>query len=442
MQPATRNFPGSIPPDSSARSERTPGRARSIGSGLLLVVMIAWAVPGRAQSRANFTRLVVVGDSLSAGFQNDSLLDSQQAHGYANLVAEQAGANFPLPLIAPPGIPNVLELVSAGPPPIIVPAPGTSTGRENPFAQAFDLAVPGANLHNALFTAPGLPIDDFTDLILGLPGLLASPPVSLTQVGWAEALHPTTILVWLGNNDALRAVTAANPALLTPVAQFQTDYAALMDALASTGAALVVANIPDMTVVPFLTSAQEVAVEFGLPLDTIEAILGIGPGDFVTPDALPLIEAILANPSLGPLPSSVVLRAAQIAQIEAAVDAYNSIIAAEAKSHGAALVDLHSLLNQLEERGFVVNGQRLTTRFLGGIFSLDGIHPTNTGYAILANAFIETLDQSLAAGVPPVTVEQVARSDPLVLPEAGRPASALGQLSGATLRSLRGVLVH
>ncbi len=35
----------------------------------------------------------------------------------------------------------------------------------------------------------------------------------------------------------------------------------------------------------------------------IGAILGIGPDDLVLPQGIPLIQAILANPSLGPLPA-------------------------------------------------------------------------------------------------------------------------------------------
>ena len=409
---------------------------------LLLIAFVALALPTQAQKRANLARLVVVGDSLSAGFQNGSLLDSQQVHGYANLIAQQAETNLPLPLISFPGAPNVLELISPGPPPNIAPAPGPPGNRENPLVQVFDLAVPGANLHDALFTRPPDPNNPLTTLILGLPGLLASPPISLSQVEWAEALSPTTIVLWIGNNDALGAVLAANPALLTPVSQFQSDYAALIDRLAGTGATLVVANIPDVTVVPFLTSAEKVAEEFGLPLSFIGPILGIGPGDFVTPTALTLIEEILMGQIAGPLPSSVVLTAAQIALIEAAVNSYNAIIFAEAQSHGAALVDIHGILNLIRARGVVENGQRLTTDFLGGVFSLDGVHPTNTGYAIVADEFIETLDQTFAADIPPLSVELVAKSDPLILPSVGRPASALGHLSAGMAKSLRSALVH
>src|SRR3979409_292980 len=57
-----------------------------------------------AQRKADLTRFVVVGDSLSAGFQNNSLFDIQQVNGYATLVANQAKTALPLPLIGAPGI--------------------------------------------------------------------------------------------------------------------------------------------------------------------------------------------------------------------------------------------------------------------------------------------------------------------------------------------------
>src|SRR3989442_1441467 len=85
-----------------------------------LTLLATLSAVGFAQKQADLSRLVVVGDSLSAGFQNGSLFDVQQTHGYASLVANQAGTLLPLPLIAAPGIPNVLTLVSVGPPPVIV----------------------------------------------------------------------------------------------------------------------------------------------------------------------------------------------------------------------------------------------------------------------------------------------------------------------------------
>ena len=406
-----------------------------------LVLVLTTAVPAAwAQTTADLTRLVVVGDSLSAGFQNGSLLDSQQVHGYANLLAQQAETPLPLPLISPPGIPPVLELKSLGPPPIIVPAPGMSPGRDNPMLQVFDLAVPGANVQDALTTRPKLPITNLTDLILGLPGLLQN--ISRSQVEWAEALHPTTIVVWLGNNDALAAALAGDPTLLTSQTDFATAYKTVMDRLAATGATLVVANIPDVTAIAALVPAEEVAAELGLPLAFIGPILGIGPGDLVLVDAFPLIEAILQGTMSGPLPASLVLTPSEITQLRTAVDGYNATIASQAELKGAALVDIHGLIATVQARGFVVGGQRLTTGFLGGVFSLDGVHPTNTGYAVVANQFVQALNAEFAAGIPPLAVEPIAEADPLVLMGISQPTSALGRISPGTMKALRDIIVH
>ena len=56
----------------------------------------------------------------------------------------------------------------------------------------------------------------------------------------------------------------------------------------------------------------------------------------------------------------------------------------------------------------------LTTDFLGGLFSLDGLHPTNTGYAIMANRFIETMNASFRRNIPLADVQQIAATDPLL----------------------------
>src|ERR1700730_15282522 len=111
-----------------------------------VALVAALSAAAFAQQAVDLSRLVVIGDSLSAGFQNGSLLDLQQPNGYSSLVANQAGTTLDLPLIASPGVPNVLTLLSPGPPPIVVPVLGMSTGRDDPSVQATDLAVPGANV--------------------------------------------------------------------------------------------------------------------------------------------------------------------------------------------------------------------------------------------------------------------------------------------------------
>jgi hypothetical protein len=56
----------------------------------------------------------------------------------------------------------------------------------------------------------------------------------------------------------------------------------------------------------------------------------------------------------------------------------------------------------------------LTTDYLGGVFSLDGIHPSRTGHALIANAFIDAINTRFAESIPPVDVGRIAVRDPLV----------------------------
>src|SRR5262245_942079 len=358
------------------------------------------AISALGSEESSITSLVVVGDSLSAGFQNGSLLSSQQPHGFAALLANQAQVELTLPLIAPPGIPNVLVL-DPGPPPTIHVSPGLSTGRENPALQPTDLAVPGATVHDALVLRPTCHFSGstlvrvMTDFVLGLPGCFTGTLRS--QVEWAEAMRPETAIVWLGNNDVLNAAITADASAITPQPDFERDYADVVDRISATGARLVLANVPDVTVIPFLTPAERViadtAAESGLSPAVVAALLGIGAGDYVTPDAFPMITAILAHPALGPLPSTVVLTAYEVATIRTATAAFNAFIARKARETGAAFVDIHGFLSRIHAEGLEVEDRRLTTDFLGGVFSLDGIHPTNTGYAAVANQFIRAINR-------------------------------------------------
>jgi phospholipase/lecithinase/hemolysin len=355
-----------------------------------------------------FSRLVVVGDSLSAGFQNDSLLWYQQQHGYAKLVANQARTGLALPLIGYPGIPDVLQLVSLNPL-VVQPAPGQSIGRLNPLVQPTDLAVPGATVADALNTRPDFQFDDLTDFVLGLPGLLTFQ--ARTQVEWAEALHPTVIIMWLGNNDLLGSATQGTDQFLTPLADFQASYGTVMARLAATGAKLVIANLPDATAAAYFVPAPIVCAQANLPCSA----LGLSDGDYVL---LPAVEGLL-NGTITTLTPSDVLTAAEVSTIRARTDEFNSLIAQQAAAYGATLVDIHTLLNQIRANGYRVGGRTLTTMYLGGIFSLDGIHPTNTGYAILADQFISSINASLRTHIPPVNVEAVSQHDPLVLTPLG-----------------------
>ena len=139
-------------------------KAVSIFLSLSFLCVISQAQSLRSEQNASSEppRFVVVGDSLSAGVENFSLLDTQQPNGYASVIARQAGWPLTLPLVPFPGAPNVLQVVSLGPPISIEPASGELPipPRDNPTEPVTNIAVPGLTVSSALTLRPSLTRDD------------------------------------------------------------------------------------------------------------------------------------------------------------------------------------------------------------------------------------------------------------------------------------------
>jgi lysophospholipase L1-like esterase len=334
-------------------------------------------------------------------------------------VAKQASFSIIQPLIAYPGAPNVLQLISLGPPPVITNVAGTTTGRDNFATQVTDLAVPGATLSDVMNTvplvnpAPGQ--QQLNQLVLGFPGLGFGQAYS--QSTFAINAQPTTIFLWIGNNDALIADSTGTPSSMTSVANFTTQYQALMTQLTTfTSAHLVIANIPDVTQVPYLQPAALILGQYsqatGLSTSVLSGLLGIVPGDYVNPTGLAQIPLILGGKQKGPITDAGVLTAAEVVTVQAQVTAFNQIIATQAQASNVTLVDINALFKQVSTSGLTINGYTGTTTFLGGFFALDGIHPTNTGYAVIANKYIDTMNAAFKSSIPDVALGPIAAADP------------------------------
>lgn len=385
----------------------------------------------QAANSGNYTRTIFLGDSLTAGYQSNSLIDSSQVNGWAPLFAKQAGTPIVLPLIAPPGAPNQLTLEHLANPPVLGQLPGVTIGRDDPNVQPTDLAVPGFLVNDVLNTRPELipspGQQQITQLVLGYPAFMNNKVRTAAQA--AVDANATTIFLWIGNNDALNADFTGTTAGLTPLATFTTQYQQLIAYLqANSPAHLVLLNIPDVTLVAYLQPAAKILAQYsaatGVPVANLSALLGIQAGDFLNQTGLAQIGPILKGAQKGPISDAGVLSAAEAATVRAQVTAYNQVIAAQATAAGATLVDINTLFNFAAAKGVVYNGIPGTTAFLGGVFSLDGIHPTNTGYAIIANYVIDTLNANYASiagykAVPDVNIAAIAAVDPLYPPYPG-----------------------
>ncbi len=372
------------------------------------------------QGPPSFLNIVALGDSLTLGVKSGGVNSQDQIEAYPALVARQAGTFFFLPLVFGPEI----QLVQPTIPPVTETIPPSSAGRVFPLIVPQNLAIGGHDVADGLMTRPDFTsqaeIDSLEDLILGLPlGLLppeAGGPLRLSQIELAVAHEPSFIFYWLGSNDVLGAVSRADASLITPLTAFRELYTQSLGALRTlTNADIVVGNIPDVTVIAFLFSAQEVADLAGAPLAAIAPALGITENDFVTLVGLGDVQAILTGQQQGPLSPGAVFTAEELATTRAAVIQMNAVIAAVASGFGVPVADINGFLNEAHANGIQAGEFMLTTDYLGGIFSLDGIHPTATAQALTANRFISTINEFWGLSIPEVDVAAVARNDDLVL---------------------------
>ncbi|PKA98004.1 hypothetical protein B0O79_1684 [Flavobacteriaceae bacterium MAR_2009_75] len=94
-----------------------------------------------------------------------------------------------------------------------------------------------------------------------------------------------------------------------------------------------------------------------------------------------------------PLGDKWVLTPEEQAEIKTATDGFNATISAAASSAGLAFVDANALMQDLANGGVTDGDYTLTSNLvMGGAFSLDGVHPTARGYALLANEFMKAID--------------------------------------------------
>ncbi len=87
---------------------------------------------------------------------------------------------------------------------------------------------------------------------------------------------------------------------------------------------------------------------------------------------------------------------------------YNQTINGVASASGAALADIQTEFRTLASTGLpLAPGVTLTLQFGGGIVSYDGLHPANTGYALIANTFIGAADSKFGLTIAPLSVAQI-----------------------------------
>jgi hypothetical protein len=94
-----------------------------------------------------------------------------------------------------------------------------------------------------------------------------------------------------------------------------------------------------------------------------------------------------------PLADKWVLVPSEQAEITEAIMTFNATISSTVNAAGLAFVDANTLYAQLSNGGITSGNFTLTSNLVtGGAFSLDGVHPTARGYALIANDFMKAID--------------------------------------------------
>jgi hypothetical protein len=89
------------------------------------------------------------------------------------------------------------------------------------------------------------------------------------------------------------------------------------------------------------------------------------------------------------------LNEAEIALINGRIDAINAHIRSMADAYGNVfLVDMEAYYDQMAADGIALESKTLTKTFGQGFYSLDGYHPSYSGYALIANEFIAEINNA------------------------------------------------
>jgi lysophospholipase L1-like esterase len=378
----------------------------------VLVLFTLSLQPARSQAGAPF---VAMGDSITEGVQSADSNLRTQPNNWATLVAQQMGVSFPLPLIR------------TSPEAVIFSTTGRT--RISPQVSSPNLGVSGATIHDLLYTAAAQPISTETSIVL-------SPRYGQTQMSIAQSLNAPLYGIWIGNNDvdgAILSWTDLDASQMTSIADFSTDFAQMISLLSAMHTRAVIATIPDVTQIGFVFSPSDLKRFTGKDCC-------LPNGSYTTGPTALLIKLGLVGCSIL-LDPSFVLDPTEIAAIQQRLQQFNQIMTADATAAGFGVVDVYGLFQQIEQTPPMFFGVPVTVKFNGGLLSLDGVHPSDTGHALSANAFIQVANQMYGMNIPLLSkdqLNQIAAADPFIdwngnLIVRGRPLAGLLETLGPFL---------
>lgn len=375
----------------------------------------------------SFDRYVAIGNSLTAGYQSNSLYKSAQDYSFGKIIADQVGVDFEQPIVSDPGTIGRMEIESLDPFSTTInmtQGTPTNTTLQRPYN---NLGIPGALLYDVLNAT------DATNCAQALAAQAVgkqnpNPMFDLilrglgTQLDQAISMNPTLVTLWIGNNDILGFATRGGTVPYTDVPTFTGLYSMLADSLnnniAENGKVLV-ANIPSITAIPFFTTVPPLVPDgsggylkvYGETSSGVrELVVG---KDLLTLTAQEALGQMIGLSPNNPLPTQYVLDEQEVGVVISVMNEYNAVISGIAETYeNFELVDVNALMNKVaSETGLYEDGINFTSEYVNGkVFSLDGVHPTSQGYALVANEFIKVINSKFDANISHINVGTIPGS--------------------------------
>ncbi len=431
-------------------------KTRYLNYLLLLVTLVLWKCEPSVDEfvpqagNADFSVFVSVGDSYSSGYIDGALSYTGQVNSFPNIIASQLSSlgtgDFKQPML-PEGtsvgsslngsytlqvVNGMLMPVPTQGNPELLTDPTTWINGKAPFN---NVAVPGAKTYHLLakeYGDPSLGMGNFNPYY----ARFASNPGTSTVIGDAMMNNPTFFSLWVGGNDVLwyglgggtGLESGMGPYDITPESIFQLSITTLARTLTTNGAKGVMCNIPGIDALPYFSyikyndlvvNADTAALLNYLYAAAPHIEFHEGNNPFVMADVnapggirqikegekvlLSALSDILGDEHYGvlkPLTDEMVLDLDELSVIDDATDKFNTIIKDAADNNDLAFVDANAILENIIN-GIVIDGVGYNTEFVtGGFFSLDGIHTSGRGYAIVANEFIKAINAKYGSTVP------------------------------------------